>query len=41
MICEGFQFILRNQADALLRLGVSPHFKVCVSASDESKLEAD
>ncbi|XP_062293752.1 TATA box-binding protein-associated factor RNA polymerase I subunit B [Scomber scombrus] len=26
-ICEGFQFILRNQADALLRLGVSPHFK--------------
>ncbi|XP_030261202.1 TATA box-binding protein-associated factor RNA polymerase I subunit B [Sparus aurata] len=27
MICEGFQFILRNQADALLRLGVSPNFK--------------
>ncbi|XP_070782239.1 TATA box-binding protein-associated factor RNA polymerase I subunit B [Enoplosus armatus] len=27
MICEGFQFILRNQATALLRLGVSPHFK--------------
>ncbi|XP_018544251.1 TATA box-binding protein-associated factor RNA polymerase I subunit B [Lates calcarifer] len=27
MICEGFQFILRNQADALLRLGVTPHFK--------------
>ncbi|XP_035006981.1 TATA box-binding protein-associated factor RNA polymerase I subunit B isoform X2 [Hippoglossus stenolepis] len=27
MICEGFQFILRNQADALLRLGVSAHFK--------------
>lgn len=27
MICEGFQFILRNQADALLKLGVSPHFK--------------
>ncbi|KAM7395871.1 hypothetical protein PAMA_007244 [Pampus argenteus] len=27
VICEGFQFILRNQADALLRLGVSPHFK--------------
>ncbi|XP_044232812.1 TATA box-binding protein-associated factor RNA polymerase I subunit B isoform X1 [Thunnus albacares] len=27
MICEGFQFILRNQADALLRLGVSPGFK--------------
>uniref|UniRef100_A0A3Q3XJY7 TATA box-binding protein-associated factor RNA polymerase I subunit B n=1 Tax=Mola mola TaxID=94237 RepID=A0A3Q3XJY7_MOLML len=25
MICEGFQFILRNQADALLRLGVSAH----------------
>lgn len=28
MICEGFQFILRNQANALLRLGVTPHFKV-------------
>ncbi|XP_051265533.1 TATA box-binding protein-associated factor RNA polymerase I subunit B [Dicentrarchus labrax] len=27
MICEGFQFILRNQADALLRLGVGPSFK--------------
>lgn len=27
MLCEGFQFILKNQADALLRLGVSPHFK--------------
>ncbi|XP_056261118.1 TATA box-binding protein-associated factor RNA polymerase I subunit B isoform X1 [Seriola aureovittata] len=27
MVCEGFQFILRNQANALLRLGVSPHFK--------------
>uniref|UniRef100_A0A3Q0RQD7 TATA box-binding protein-associated factor RNA polymerase I subunit B n=1 Tax=Amphilophus citrinellus TaxID=61819 RepID=A0A3Q0RQD7_AMPCI len=27
MICEGFQFILKNQADALLRLGVRPHFK--------------
>ncbi|CAB1440601.1 unnamed protein product [Pleuronectes platessa] len=27
MICEGFQFILRNQADALLGLGVSAHFK--------------
>ncbi|KAM9339387.1 TATA box-binding protein-associated factor RNA polymerase I subunit B [Symphorus nematophorus] len=27
MICEGFQFILRHQADALLELGVSPHFK--------------
>ncbi|XP_076613267.1 TATA box-binding protein-associated factor RNA polymerase I subunit B isoform X2 [Chaetodon auriga] len=27
MICEGFQFILRNQANALLKLGVSPHFK--------------
>ncbi|XP_060947936.1 TATA box-binding protein-associated factor RNA polymerase I subunit B, partial [Limanda limanda] len=26
-ICEGFQFILRNQADALLGLGVSAHFK--------------
>uniref|UniRef100_UPI0037E73436 TATA box-binding protein-associated factor RNA polymerase I subunit B n=1 Tax=Semicossyphus pulcher TaxID=241346 RepID=UPI0037E73436 len=27
MICEGFQFILKNQADALLRLGVSPRVK--------------
>ncbi|XP_041814754.1 TATA box-binding protein-associated factor RNA polymerase I subunit B isoform X2 [Chelmon rostratus] len=27
MICEGFQFILRNQANALLKLGVNPHFK--------------
>ncbi|XP_029903534.1 LOW QUALITY PROTEIN: TATA box-binding protein-associated factor RNA polymerase I subunit B [Myripristis murdjan] len=27
MICEGFQFILRNQADALLRLGVRSSFK--------------
>ncbi|KAM4713405.1 TATA box-binding protein-associated factor RNA polymerase I subunit B [Anableps anableps] len=27
MLCEGFQFILKNQADALLRLGVSPEFK--------------
>ncbi|KAM6915490.1 TATA box-binding protein-associated factor RNA polymerase I subunit B [Xenentodon cancila] len=27
MVCEGFQFILQNQADALLRLGVSPPFK--------------
>uniref|UniRef100_UPI003AB07611 TATA box-binding protein-associated factor RNA polymerase I subunit B-like n=1 Tax=Centroberyx gerrardi TaxID=166262 RepID=UPI003AB07611 len=27
MICEGFQFILRNQADALLQLGVCPAFK--------------
>ncbi|XP_053737901.1 TATA box-binding protein-associated factor RNA polymerase I subunit B [Synchiropus splendidus] len=26
-ICEAFQFILRNQAAALLRLGVSPTFK--------------
>lgn len=28
MICEGFQFILKNQADALLTLGVHPRFKV-------------
>ncbi|XP_014855116.1 PREDICTED: TATA box-binding protein-associated factor RNA polymerase I subunit B isoform X2 [Poecilia mexicana] len=27
MLCEGFQFILQNQADALLRLGVAPQFK--------------
>nr|XP_043905528.1 TATA box-binding protein-associated factor RNA polymerase I subunit B isoform X2 [Solea senegalensis] len=27
MICEGFQFILKNQADALIALGVSSHFK--------------
>lgn len=35
MICEGFQFILRNQADALLKLGVSAHFKVCSSVCTE------
>ncbi|XP_047429468.1 TATA box-binding protein-associated factor RNA polymerase I subunit B isoform X2 [Mugil cephalus] len=28
--CEGFQWILRNQADALLRLGVHAHFKDAV-----------
>ncbi|XP_025998467.1 TATA box-binding protein-associated factor RNA polymerase I subunit B [Astatotilapia calliptera] len=27
MVCEGFQFILKNQADALLALGVHPQFK--------------
>ncbi|KAK5852515.1 hypothetical protein PBY51_006369 [Eleginops maclovinus] len=27
-VCEGFQFILRNQADTLVSLGVSAHFKV-------------
>ncbi|KAI3364674.1 hypothetical protein L3Q82_011449, partial [Scortum barcoo] len=27
MICEGFQFILRNQINALVGLGVSPHVK--------------
>ncbi|KAM6906299.1 TATA box-binding protein-associated factor RNA polymerase I subunit B [Lycodopsis pacificus] len=27
LICEGFQFILMNQADALVTLGVSPGFK--------------
>lgn len=27
MLCEGFQFILKSQADALLRLGVDPRFK--------------
>uniref|UniRef100_A0A1A8CSA7 TATA box-binding protein-associated factor RNA polymerase I subunit B n=1 Tax=Nothobranchius kadleci TaxID=1051664 RepID=A0A1A8CSA7_NOTKA len=27
LVCEGFQFILKNQADALLRLGVDPNFK--------------
>ncbi|CAN9507994.1 unnamed protein product [Ophioblennius macclurei] len=26
-VCEAFQFILKNQADALLELGVSPGFK--------------
>lgn len=35
MICEGFQFILRNQADALLKLGVSPHFKVRLCSLDQ------
>ncbi|KAK1874708.1 Cleavage and polyadenylation specificity factor subunit 3, partial [Dissostichus eleginoides] len=29
-VCEGFQFILRNQADALLSLGVTPLFKDAV-----------
>lgn len=28
MVCEGFQFILMNQANALVRLGVTPDFKV-------------
>ncbi|KAF7651367.1 hypothetical protein LDENG_00111810 [Lucifuga dentata] len=27
LICEGFQFILRKQADSLLMLGVAPHFR--------------
>ncbi|RVE56198.1 hypothetical protein OJAV_G00233630 [Oryzias javanicus] len=27
MVCEGFQLILMNQADALIGLGVHPHFK--------------
>uniref|UniRef100_A0A3Q2DHB3 TATA box-binding protein-associated factor RNA polymerase I subunit B n=1 Tax=Cyprinodon variegatus TaxID=28743 RepID=A0A3Q2DHB3_CYPVA len=27
MVCEVFQLILKKQAEALLRLGVSPHFK--------------
>ncbi|KAJ8383271.1 hypothetical protein AAFF_G00222840 [Aldrovandia affinis] len=27
LVCEGFQFILRQQADALLALGVCPQFK--------------
>ncbi|XP_029985161.1 TATA box-binding protein-associated factor RNA polymerase I subunit B [Sphaeramia orbicularis] len=27
MVCEGFQFILMDQADALVKLGVSKHFK--------------
>ncbi|XP_063757510.1 LOW QUALITY PROTEIN: TATA box-binding protein-associated factor RNA polymerase I subunit B [Eleginops maclovinus] len=29
-VCEGFQFILRNQADTLVSLGVSAHFKDAV-----------
>ncbi|KAI9528283.1 hypothetical protein NQZ68_021924 [Dissostichus eleginoides] len=29
-VCEGFQFILKNQADALLSLGVTPLFKDAV-----------
>lgn len=32
LVCEGFQFILKNQADALIRLGVSAHFKDSVLA---------
>lgn len=27
MVCEGFQFILRNQAEALVKLGVAQRFK--------------
>ncbi|CAL1585753.1 unnamed protein product [Knipowitschia caucasica] len=27
MVCEGFQFILKSQAEALLKLGVDPKFK--------------
>lgn len=26
-VCEGFQFILKNQAEALVKLGVNPRFK--------------
>lgn len=29
MVCEGFQFILKHQAEALLAMGVCPQFKVC------------
>lgn len=28
MICEGFQMIVKMQADALVTLGVSSHFRV-------------
>lgn len=28
MICEGFQMILKMQADALVSLGVHTHFRV-------------
>lgn len=31
MICEGFQMILKMQADALVTLGVSTHFRVSTS----------
>ncbi|KAM6954371.1 TATA box-binding protein-associated factor RNA polymerase I subunit B [Aplochiton taeniatus] len=27
MVCEGFQFILKQQAEALVNMGVCPHFK--------------
>lgn len=27
MVCEGFQFILKHQAEALVKIGVCPHFK--------------
>lgn len=30
LICEGFQIILKHQADALVALGVCPHFKTDV-----------
>lgn len=29
MVCEGFQFILKQQAEALLAMGVRPELKVC------------
>ena len=33
MVCEGFQFILKHQAEALLDLGVCSFFKVCTHLS--------
>ena len=33
MVCEGFQFILKHQAEALLDLGVCSYFKVCTRLS--------
>lgn len=30
MSCEGFQMILKMQADALVTLGVSSHFRVSI-----------
>ncbi|TNN36456.1 TATA box-binding protein-associated factor RNA polymerase I subunit B [Liparis tanakae] len=40
VVCEGFQFILRNQADALLSLGVSPRFKRAPGSDSDSAAEA-
>lgn len=37
MICEGFQMILKKQADALFALGLSAHFRVSTRVQSESR----